>query len=297
MLFTPSRNLYSVPAMSITETNKPSSTKPEKKNRVLVLCGGGSRGALEVGFYKALNEMDIHFDMVVGTSIGAFNGAMIAGGLSASTIEGLWQDFDIRQAVSWNWAWPIHPRRQPGLLTLNRFRRLMQDVLPVTRFEDLAYPLTITTTELESGRAVYWGEKGDLVSPMIASMSLPGIFPPVVLSGTQHVDGGIADNAPVDKAYKLGATEIYMIECFCNPSCVPPPRGLISILMRSFSIAVDSKYYSDLAYLGKRIKIFRVKPEFDDNIELMSFSESRELIKVGYDATISQMPGLTSQTV
>jgi NTE family protein len=261
----------------------------EKSNRALVLCGGASRGALEVGFYKALRELNIDCDMIVGTSIGAFNGAMIASGLGVTDIIELWRDFNLRQAVSWNWGWIVHPKLKPGLYSLDRFRDLLREVLPVTRFEDLKIPLTITTTELDSGKAVYWGGQGDLIEPLIASMSLPGIFPPVMLQGKLYVDGGIANNVPVDKARDMGATDVYIIECYCDEPCLTPSRGMISVLVRSFSIAVDSKYQADIAHLEKRMNINRILPKFDNNVELMNFTKSNELILVGYDSTMRQL--------
>jgi NTE family protein len=266
-----------------------------EENTALVLCGGASRGALEVGFYKALEELGIGFDRIVGTSIGAFNGAMIAGGMTSREIEALWLNFSLRRAVSWNWGWLAHPRLQPGLFSLNRYRRLLREVLPATRFEDLKLPLTITTTELESGRPVYWSGAGDLIEPLVASMSLPGIFPPVMLNGTLHVDGGIANNVPLDRAHVEGATHAHVIECYCDKPCLRPPRGMIGILMRSFSVALDSKYHADIARLKRRMCIERVQPVFDNNVDLMNFDKSAELIDTGYRATMRHFRGTGAQ--
>uniref|UniRef100_UPI004048012E patatin-like phospholipase family protein n=1 Tax=Yoonia sp. TaxID=2212373 RepID=UPI004048012E len=270
--------------------------RPDPGKRALVLCGG-SRGAVEVGFHRALNELGIRFDMILGTSIGAFNGAMIASGMKADDIETLWKDFELRKAVSWNWGGLLRPRQRPGLMVLDRFRLLLGDVLPRKRFEDLLVPLSVTTTSLEQGRAVYWEDHGDLIEPVIASMSLPGIFPPVILNGEQHVDGGIANNVPLDRAQALGATEAYVIECYCNEPCLRPPRGPIQVLTRSFSIAIDSKYHSDMAYLRREMKIIRIRPEFDNNLELMNFSRTRDLIETGYETTMRKLTGMRTQTV
>jgi NTE family protein len=270
--------------------------RPDPGKRALVLCGGGSRGAVEVGFHRALNELGFRFDMILGTSIGAFNGAMIASGMKADDIETLWKDFELRNAVSWNWGGLLRPRQRPGLMVLDRFRRLLEDILPRKRFEELLVPLSVTTTSLEQGRAVYWEDHGDLIEPVIASMTLPGIFPPVIMNGEQHVDGGIANNVPLDRAHARGATEAYVIECYCNEPCLRPPRGPIQVLMRSFSVAVDSKYHSDMAYLRREMKIIRIRPEFDNNLELMNFSKTRDLIETGYETTMRQLTGKRTQT-
>ncbi len=270
--------------------------RPER-HAALVLCGGASRGALEVGFYKALEELGLGFDRIVGTSIGAFNGAMIAGGLRAAEIEALWLDFNLRKAVSWNWGWLAHPRLQPGLFSLDRFRALLHEVLPATRFEHLKLPLTITTTDLDSGKPVYWHGQGDLIEPLIASMSLPGIFPPVMLEGRLHVDGGIANNVPLDRARDEGAAHALVIDCYCDRPCLRPPRGMIAILTRSFAVAVDGKFHADLARLKRRMTIERVTPHFDNNVEMMDFSKTAELIETGYRATMRHFCSADYQVV
>ena len=68
----------------------------------------GSRGAMEVGFYQALTECGVRADMVLGSSIGALNGAYIAGGIAAPRLIELWREFRLRQAVSLNWDWLRH---------------------------------------------------------------------------------------------------------------------------------------------------------------------------------------------
>lgn len=253
--------------------------------RALVLCGGASRGALEVGFLKAIGEEDVEFDFVVGTSIGAFNGAMFASGMSVAEIEEVWLGFNRWKAVRPNWGWALRPRTQPGLFSLDPMRGILRDMLPVTRFENLELPLWVTSTELNNGRARYWGETGDIIEPVIASMSVPGIFAPVILDDRLHVDGGITNNVPLDFATHKGAQEIFLIDCYCDEPCLRPPRGLIQILMRSFSTAVSGKYEADLARIRNRVKIFRVQPKLDNNIDLLDFSRSRDFISIGYEAT------------
>lgn len=157
----------------------------------LVLCGGGSHGALEVGFARALYEAGHRPYMILGTSIGALNGAFLAAGVDVATLEGLWRVFRSWKALRPNWGWLLHPRTAPGFLNLTPLRRILQRELPVTRFEELTIPLSIVTTDLASGKACYWEGEGDLMEPLLASMSLPGVFPQTELDGRLHVDGGI----------------------------------------------------------------------------------------------------------
>lgn len=195
------------------------SSRPGLTPAALLLCGGGSRGAMEVGFYQALAEFGVRPDFILGASIGALNGAYIAGGMAPSELIRLWREFRLARALSLNWAWLLHPRRRPGFFSLAPLRSWLRRNLPVTRFEDLAIPLTVVTTDLESGRACYWHGQGDLIEPVIASMSVPGVFPPVEIDGRLHIDGGVANNAPLDKAHELDARSGYMIECACAERC------------------------------------------------------------------------------
>lgn len=258
----------------------------------LVLCGGGSRGAMEVGFYRALAECGIRADFILGSSIGALNGAYIAGGMSPAELVRLWTGFRLSRAISLNWALPLHPRRRPGLFSLAPLRGWLRRTLPVTRFEDLAIPLTVVTTDLESGRACYWHGRGDLIEPVIASMSLPGIFPPVEIGGRLHIDGGVTNNAPLDKAQELGARSVYLIECGCAEHCPRPLRGWADILMRSFSIALDSKYRAELMHFHSHIEIHAVRPRLDHEVDLLDFHHSTGLIEAAYQQTRSQLAQL-----
>lgn len=251
----------------------------------LLLCGGGSRGAMEVGFYRALCERDIRVDLILGASIGALNGAYIAGGMPPQDMARLWRGFRLRQAVRPNWRWFAHPRTQAGLFTLDPLRELLRRTLPATRFEDLVIPLTVVTTDLECGEAVYW-QHGDLIEPVIASLSLPGIFPPALIDDCRHVDGGLTNNVPLDKAVELGAQTIYIIECVCAERCLMPTRGLIDLLVRGFSLAIDGKYRSDRQRFQHLASLHTVRPQLAREIGLLDFRHSAELIEAACRQTL-----------
>ena len=251
----------------------------------LVLCGGGSHGALEVGFARALSEAGHRPDMILGTSIGALNGAFLAAGVEFARLERLWREFQRWKAVRPNWGWLQHPRTAPGFLNLAPLRRILRRALPVTRFEDLKIPLSIVTTDLASGKACYWEGEGDLIEPLLASMSLPGVFPPTELDGRLHVDGGIADNAPLGRAKRLGATRAFMIECACADPCARPPSGWSGIVGRSFEIAMHRKHALELDVHCAAMEVFRVVPRLDIAPSLLSFASSDALIAVGYEQT------------
>lgn len=255
----------------------------------LVLCGGNSRGALQVGFYWALWELGLRPDFVIGSSIGALNGAFIAAGMSPDALAELWLKFRRRDALSWNLPWLFGLRDQPGLFSLERLRQTLRQALPVQRFEKLEMPLTVVTTDLQLGAPVYWSGSGDLIEPVVASMSLPGLFPPVVIGAHQHVDGGVANKAPLDRAYELGARTVLMIECLCCDPVLKRYISLLEVVTRSFSIAMDSKYNVDLERLGSLVRIHVVRPRLAWDIGLLDFSYTAELIEAGYRQSIEYL--------
>lgn len=252
----------------------------------VVLCGGGSKGAMEVGFCRAIRELGVPVDFIIGSSIGALNGACIAAGMSAAEMAELWRTFRPRDAIRFSLRGLLTPRRHPGLFDLDPMRRRLRQLLPVTRFEDLATPLIVVTTELQQGKPAYWSGSGDIIEPVIASMSLPGVFPPVEIEGRQFVDGGIANNVPLDKAVELGARTILMIHCTCCEPSHGPFQGVVRVLVRSFAIALDRKFSAELERFGALVRMHIVQPRFPHEVDLLDFRYTAELMEVGYRQTL-----------
>lgn len=261
----------------------------------LVLCGGGSRGALEVGFYRAIRELGLPVDFIIGSSIGALNGAYIAAGTSPEELTELWLGFRRRDAIRLNWKALLQRGRNPGLYTLDPLRELLLRTLPATRFEDLSIPLTLTTTDLQLGEAVHWRGPGDIIEPLVASLSLPGFFPPVQIGDHQFVDGGVADNVPLSQAKALGARHVLMIQCMCCHGIPDSFAGLFGVLERSLSIAFDCKYNVDRDRFSRSVQIHVVQPVLQSEVGLLDFDHTAELIDVGYRQTLEYFRALTQQ--
>lgn len=270
------------------------SNASSSSSSALLLCGGGSRGAMEVGFYQALWELGLRIDFIVGSSIGALNGAFIAAGVPPSELARLWTGFRRRDGVRFNMRGLLKPRRRPGLFCLDPLRKLLRQSLPVTRLEDLCIPLTIVTTDLQQGKPVYWHGRGDLIEPLLASLSLPILFPPVEIQGRQFVDGGIANNVPLDYALASGAQRVFMIQCVCCEGSIRPYTGLINVMARSFSIALDCKYANDLAHFSGQAQIDVVRPQFPLDIGLLDFRYTAQLIEAGYRQSLAYFSQSTS---
>lgn len=162
----------------------------------LVLSGGGARGFAHIGVLKALEETGVEVDVVAGTSLGAILGALYAHGYRAD-------DLDL-VASSLKWRDVVDLSLQGGLIKGEKLGQFLAAHLP-PRFEDLARPLAVTTTDVESGEEVIIFE-GDLIAAVRASSCFPGAFQPVQLQGRTLADGGIVNNLPVEAAAFLGAS-------------------------------------------------------------------------------------------
>lgn len=169
----------------------------DRKKRVgLVLSGGGARGFAHIGVLRVVEEAGIEVDVVAGTSIGAILGALYAHGYKAQDLHLL--------ASSLKWRDIIDISLQGGLMKGDKLANFLAAYLPA-RFEDLARPLAVTTTDVETGEEVILME-GDLIPAVRASSCFPGAFEPVQINGRTLADGGIINNLPVDAAAFLGAS-------------------------------------------------------------------------------------------
>jgi NTE family protein len=182
-----------------------------------ILSGGASFGAIQVGVAAALAERVPPPDLIVGTSVGAVNAAMLAADPSRSGAERLrriWVDGRRRDIL----------RLSPGLLlsgllgrsnhlignaTLSRWLR---DTIPYELVEHAPVPLVVTASDLVGAEPVYLA-RGDVVQAVLASSAAPGLLPPVRIADRWLVDGWILANAPIAWTARQGADTIYVLPC------------------------------------------------------------------------------------
>ena len=253
----------------------------------LVLCGGGSGGAVEVGLYKALVELGIDIDFVVGSSIGAVNGALIAAGLSPGEVVAHWRTLLTRDLVGPRWQFLRLLTGADSVFTNQRLRGLLRSRLPFCCFPELPLPLAIMETDLETGESVVLTE-GDLVEAILASTALPGLFPPVLWQGRQLVDGGLSNNMPIDLAVERGAERIFAIRCGCGGG-LPKRPSLVSVLGQSFSVAINARFYRDVRLYQPRVKLHVVDPCPGQTPALLDFDRAWMLIEPAYRHALVQL--------
>lgn len=253
----------------------------------LVLGGGGSRGAIEVGLYRAVVELGIRVDLVVGSSIGAVNGALIAVGLSPVELAEQWGALRTRDIIGSRWHYLRLLAGASSIFSNDRLRNLLRRSLPVRSFGELRIPLVIVATDLESGDPVVLRE-GDLVQAILASTALPGLFPPIPWRGRKLVDGGLSNNVPIDLAVERGAQRVIGILCGCVKD-IPARASLVSILGQSFSLALNARFRCDVRFYEPRVSLHILEPCLESNSELLDFDGAYKLIEPAYQFALREL--------
>ncbi|GAA4404268.1 patatin-like phospholipase family protein [Fodinibacter luteus] len=189
---------------------------PRDELTAYVLGGGGVLGSTEVGMVRALAEHGVRPDLVLGTSIGALNGAFVA---ADPGVEGAERLAAVWEAVVREGVFLDNPMRQAArvaryrthLLSNAPLRHVIDRYLPVDRFEQLevAFQCVAACIEDASGR---WFSEGGITDPVVASCSVPGLFPPVRIGERHYLDGGLVHSIPVGRALALGATRIFVLQ-------------------------------------------------------------------------------------
>jgi NTE family protein len=210
-------------------------------------------GAYEVGMLKALLERDVVPDLVVGTSVGALNGAAIAAAPSLETVSRLreiWLGLDQDRIFGGSLlAGAANLMRSRTHLHSNEpLRSLITKLLPAERFEDLAVPFQCVAASIERA-AEHWFSEGPLVEAILASAAVPGVLPAVEIDGEHFLDGGIVNSIPISRAVELGVKEIYVLHVGRIEHPLIPPRTPIQVAMVAFEIARRHRFARDLAAL------------------------------------------------
>lgn len=229
------------------------SRKPEV---ALVLGGGGHQGAYEVGMMRALLEHGIRPDLIVGTSVGALNGAALAAEPTLDTVKTLgevWLSLDSGVFGGSIFAVAANMVRTRTHMHSNQpLRTLIEKMLPVQTFEELKVPFQCVAACIERA-AEHWFHEGPLVEAILASAAVPGVLPPVVIEGEHFVDGGIVNSIPISRAVELGAKEIYVLHVGRIERTLVPPRTPVQVAFVAFEIARRHRFARELAAIPKGV--------------------------------------------
>lgn len=273
----------------------------------LVLAGGGAKGAAHVGVIKVLEELGVPIDYIAGTSMGAIVGGLYASGLSSDELATAiisidWNDiFDDKPArenrdfrrklddqgflVRYKLGFKDGSFQFPrGVINGQKLELVLRDfskkAIRINNFDKLPIPFRAVATDIETGEAVILGS-GDLANAMRASMAVPGVFPPIENNGRLLVDGGLADNMPIDVARKMGADILIVVGFPEQLKKRGELNSAVSIVVQSLDLLISQNSRIQLKTL--RPQDVYIEPALGD-IGAVSFDRAAEAIPIGEQA-------------
>ena len=223
-----------------------------------VLGGGGLLGAHEVGMLRALAEAGVKPDLVVGTSIGALNGVLVAAepAGAADRLSRMWQGEELRLAFSekfWGRAVRL-VRSGTHLHSFESLRQVLAAALPGPDFADLELPFQCVASSIENASA-RWFSGGPVVPAVMASCAVPGLLPPVEIDGAHYFDGGLVDSIPVGRAVMLGASTVYVLQVGRIESPLAVPTKPWEVGLVAFEIARRHRFHEEMSSLPENVRV------------------------------------------
>jgi NTE family protein len=265
-----------------------------------VLGGGGNLGAVQVGQLRALLENGVIPDVVVGCSVGALNGAAIAGEPSlqeVARLTDLWTRLstqDIFPSSRFGRGPWMFARNGLSAFADHGLRRVIDGWMKYRTFEETTVPFWAVATSLRTGRE-HWFHSGEIRPPLLASTALPGIFPPVSIDGHNYIDGGVVNNVPISKAFELKAKRVYVLDVGLLERERPDPKRPYEVLMQAVSIARASRLRIDQENVPQGVQMIRMPGIDAGKIRYDNFSRSSELIERSYRASMGFLTQAHSQ--
>lgn len=260
-----------------------------------VLSGGASLGSIQVGMLAALQEAAIRPDLIVGSSVGALNGAWLAGHPGqpvdelAATWRGLSRSDVFPAAPLFGLAGFAGLRR--GFVGNHRLRRLIEANLTFARIEDSPIPLHIVVTDVVDAADVRLSG-GDIVPAVLASAAIPGVFPPVEIAGRTYMDGGVVNNTPISHAVELGADTIWVLPTGWSCALASPPKGALGMALHGLNVLVQQRLAVDIAhYSTLDIDLRVLPPPCPVTTSPADFGHAGRLIEVAHDAAAAWLSG------
>lgn len=224
-----------------------------------VLGGGGVLGAVQVGMLRALFRAGYHPDIVVGTSIGAVNGALVAADPREAVTDRLvrlWSSPEAAEVYGDSIARQV--RRFAARTHLHSplpLRRLLTSELGGSvEFGDLKIPFRCCAASIERA-AEHWFDSGPLVDAVLASSAVPGLLPPMEIDGENFVDGGIVNSIPVGEAVRVGAKLIFVLQVGRIERPLVAPKRPWEVAQVAFEIARRHRFARDMATLPPDVRV------------------------------------------
>ncbi|SCG77395.1 patatin-like phospholipase family protein [Micromonospora humi] len=236
----------------LSATTKPPGLDALPRPVAMVVSGGGVLGAAHVGAGHALERCGFRPDLIIGTSVGALTGAIVAAhpGRATPWLTEVWTSLRRRDVFPVGYL----PTRASVFADRGLRRLIARAGLPA-RIDELAVPFTAVATDLDTGAQALL-DRGDLPSALLASAAIPGFLPPVTRQGRTLVDGGVVAYVPVRAAWQAGAASVVVLATGAETQPVRPAvprRRAGTIATRAALLSLRHQIERDLQEVAGRI--------------------------------------------
>ena len=273
----------SLSVMAQSKTKKVSTPAKGAPNLAIVFGSGSAKGFAHIGVIKAFEEAGIEPNLIVGTSAGALVGGLWAAGYNAAMME------DYATKVKEADIIDLSTTSKRGIVSGDTFQNYLNTLTKKRTIEQLNTRFTAVTTSFKSGDPYLFNE-GDLAFAIRASCSIPGVFNPAKLNGTEYVDGGLVSPVPVKVAKDLGASFVIAVDVNRAPLNTQPV-GIFEQIMHSFDVMGRS-----LAKLEAAQADILIQPNMS-GIAGTDFNSRSQAIQLGYVAAKRLMPVIIDKLV
>ncbi|MBO5736826.1 MAG: patatin-like phospholipase family protein [Clostridia bacterium] len=239
----------------------------------LALGAGGSRGVAHIGFLKALDEADIRVDYIVGASMGSVVGGAYAAGVSPDMMREIVFNLRLLDLLT--------PAKQKGGVFGNtKMRTQIAKYIGDITFDELKLPFHCVAVDMVKQEVVEFS-KGNLVDAIVASSSIPSVFPPVVQGDKRLIDGGVLERVPAMRVKKMGADVVVAVDVLGWRNASEKVPGALGVSLETFDIMDNHR---TKAYHEKHKKHidFWLEPDLGD-MSQYSLKQIKEACKKGYE--------------
>ena len=259
-----------------------------------VLSGGAASGATQVGMLLALRDAHVAPDMIIGTSVGAINGVMIAAHPDdgALRLRDVWATLDKEGLLGSSSlrSLPRLVRTRRHLYRSDGLRGLLHSHLSCRSFDQLALPFVAVATNASAGTTALL-QRGPLEPALLASAAIPGIFPRVEIDGAWYFDGGITANVPVRQALRLGAQSVIVLNASPPAGERPLPANIAETIQYAVSLMMRNQAAAE-AVGDEARPIVRLPQTSPANVGVFDFARARELIDLAHGVTGAWLAGV-----
>ncbi|MEL7155022.1 MAG: patatin-like phospholipase family protein [Actinomycetota bacterium] len=259
------------------------------------LSGGGAFGSVHVGMVQALAEHGVRPDLVVGTSVGSLNGALLAHEPddAGEQLAAIWTEMSRATVFGHGWIRAMRNfARRRTLSGFDQLASLIDSMLPVEHFDELALPFAAVATDAVSGEPELL--RDGLIKPaLLASSAIPRVFPPVTVDGRQYIDGGISANLPIRQAIAFGARSVVALDAAPQ---VPPqaPTGLATGAFHLATLMVRNQRAHAVDDLASRYPILVLPSVTPHDIGSFNFDRTAELIAASRRASARTLSSVSA---